>query len=148
MESEIYAYFMLTGMEFDPDEVTAKVSIKPTEIWRKGDPINSRGTMRHQENGWTVYSQIEKSADLEEHINSVFEQLQAGWVPLVELCKCYAAEIACVIYYRSGSVPAIHFDRDIVDRAAKLNAEIDVDLYVLPNESKSDKASSRSAIDL
>lgn len=144
MESEIYAYFMLTGMEFDPDEVTTKVSINPTETWRKGDLINTRGTRRHKENGWSVYSKIEKSADLEEHINSVLEQLQAGWIPLLELCKCYAAEIACVIYYRRGSVPAIHFDPDIVAQAAKLNAEIDVDFYVLPEEEiASDKAVSR-----
>ncbi len=143
MESEIYAYFMLTGMEFDPDEVTTKVSINPTETWRKGDLINLRGTRRHQENGWSVYSKIEKSADLEEHINSVLEQLHAGWIPLLELCKCYAAEIACVIYYRRGSVPAIHFDPDIIAQAAKLNAEIDVDFYVLPEESASDKAVSR-----
>ncbi|MEG3898838.1 MULTISPECIES: DUF4279 domain-containing protein [unclassified Microcoleus] len=143
MESEIYAYFMLTGMEFEPEEVTAKVSINPTETWRKGDLINPRGTRRHKENGWSVYSQIEKSADLEEHINSVLEQLQPGWVPLLELCKCYAAEIACVIYYRRGSVPAIHFAPDIVAQAAKLNAEIDVDFYVLPEKSASDKAVSR-----
>lgn len=143
MESEIYAYFMLTGIELDPDEVTAKLSINPTESWRKGDLINARGTRRHKENGWSVYSKIEKSADLEEHINSVLEQLQAGWIPLLELCKCYAAEIACVIYYRRGSIPAIHFDRDIVAQAAKLNAEIDVDFYILPEESTSDKAVSR-----
>ena len=140
MESEIYAYFMLTGMEFDPDEVTAKVSINPTESWRKGDLISARGTRRHKENGWSVYSKIEKSADLEEHINSVLEQLQPGWSDLRELCKFYAAEIACVIYYRSGSVPAIHFDKSIVEKVHQLNAEIDVDFYILAEQTASDEA--------
>ena len=139
MESEIYAYFMLTGMEFDPDEVTAKVSIKPTETWRKGDLISTRGTRRHKQNGWSVYSKIEKYADLEEHINSVLEQLQPGWIPLRELCKVCEAEISCVIYYRSGSVPAINFDKYIVEKIHQLNATIDVDFYVLPEETASDE---------
>ncbi|MFB2920023.1 DUF4279 domain-containing protein [Aerosakkonema funiforme] len=61
----------------------------------------------------------------------VLEQLQVGWLPLVEVCSQYYAEIACVIYYRSGSVPAIHFDKLILQQIGELNAEIDVDLYVL-----------------
>ncbi|MDB9510391.1 DUF4279 domain-containing protein [Kamptonema animale CS-326] len=134
MESEIYAYFQLIGMEFDPDEITTKLGIKPTEIWRSGDLITSRGTRRHKQNGWSVYSQVEKSIYLEDYIKSVLEQLQPGWLPLVELCKRYDAEISCVIYYRSGSVPAIHFDKYLVEMAHQLNAEIDVDFYVLPEE--------------
>lgn len=134
MESEIYAYFQLIGMEFDPDEITTKLGIKPTEIWRIGDLITSRGTRRHKQNGWSVYSQVEKSIYLEDYIKSVLEQLQPGWLPLVELCKRYDAEISCVIYYRSGSVPAIHFDKYLVEMAHQLNAEIDVDFYVLPEE--------------
>ncbi|WP_449418172.1 DUF4279 domain-containing protein [Phormidium nigroviride] len=130
-ESEIYAYFQLIGMEFDPDEVTAKVGIKPTKIHRIGDLITSRGTRRYEENAWCVYSQLEeKSIHLEDYVKSVLEQLQPGWLPLVELCKHYYVEIACVIYY-SGSVPSIHFDKYIVEMAHQLNAEIDVDLYVL-----------------
>lgn len=133
-ESEIYAYFQLVGMEFDPDDITAKVGIKPTEIWRIGDLITSRGTRRHKQNGWSVYSQVENSIHLEDYIKSVLEQLQPGWQSLVELCKRYDAEISCVIYYRSGSVPAIHFDKYLVEMAHQLNAEIDVDFYVLPEE--------------
>ena len=83
---------------------------------------------------------MEKSADLEEHINSVLEQLQPGWIPLRELCKVCEAEISCVIYYRSGSVPAINFDKYIVEKIHQLNAAIDVDFYVLPEETASDEA--------
>lgn len=41
---------------------------------------------------------------------------------------------ACVIDYRSGGQPAIHFDKYLVEMAHQLNAEIDVDFYVLPEE--------------
>lgn len=134
MESEIYAYFSLIGIDFDPDEITAKVGIKPTKTWRVGDLVTPRAIIRKKHNGWRVDSQVEDSIHLEDYIKSVLEQLQPGWLPLVELCKRYDSEIACVIYYRSGSVPSIHFDKHLVDMAHQLNAEIDVDFYVLPEE--------------
>lgn len=90
-----------------------------------------RGGIRKKHNGWRLNSKLEKSAELEYHIKSVLEQLQVGWLPLVELCSQYYAEIAGVIYYWNGSVPAIHFDKNIMQQVAELNAEIDVDLYVL-----------------
>jgi hypothetical protein len=134
MESEIYAYFSLIGKELDPEEITAKTGIIPTKTWRVGDLINLRAKLRKKHSGWSVYSSVEKTADLEEHLKSILALLQRGWLPLVELSKCYKAEIACVIYYRSGSVPAIHFDKSIIDKVHQLNAEIDVDFYVLPEE--------------
>lgn len=134
MESEIYAYFSLIGIDLDPEEITAKVGIKPTKTWRVGDLVSPRATIRKKYSGWSVYSQVENSIHLEDYIKSVLEQLQPGWRSLVELCKVYKAEISCVIYYRSGSVPAIHFDKYLVEMAHQLNAEIDVDFYVLPEE--------------
>ena len=131
MQSEISASFTLTGLDFEPEEITAKVGIIPSEIWRVGDLISQRATIRHKHNGWSVNSKLEKSADLEDHVQSVLEQLQPGWLSLVELCKRYYAEIECVIYIVGDDRPAIHFDKHIMQQVAELNAEIDVDLYVL-----------------
>ncbi|MFE1746281.1 DUF4279 domain-containing protein [Coleofasciculus sp. H7-2] len=131
MEYEISAAFTLTGFDFNPEEITAKVGIIPTKIWKVGDLIHPKAGIRRKRNGWSLESKLEKSAELEDHIKSVLEQIQPGWLPMVEISSRYEAEIDCVVYVR-GQVPAIHFDKDIVEQAAKLNAEIDVDLYVLP----------------
>ena len=140
MESEIYAYFALIGTDLSPEEVTEKVGIKPSKTWKIGDLIHSKATIRKKYNGWRVDSQLSKSDDLESHIKSVMEQLQPGWLSLVEVCKHCKVEISCVIYYRSGSIPAIHFDKYIVEKVHQLNAAIDVDFYVLPEETASDEA--------
>ncbi|MBC6481736.1 MAG: DUF4279 domain-containing protein [Hormoscilla sp. GM7CHS1pb] len=132
MESEILASFTLTG-EFDPEEITNKVGIIPSETWRMGELIHPKGTIRHQQNGWSLKSKLEKSAELEDHVKYVLEQLQPGWIPLAELCTQHDAEIDCVIYV-NGQVTAIHFDKRIIDLVNKLNAEIDVDLYVISGE--------------
>jgi len=131
MESEISAFFTLTGLDFEPSEITAKVGIMPSKTWKIGDSIDPRASIRRKHNGWSVKSQLEKSADLEDHIKSVLEQLQPGWLSLIELCKSYYAEIECVIYIVGDDRPAIHFDKHILQQIGELNAEIDVDLYVL-----------------
>lgn len=132
MESEISVYFTLTGLDCEPEEITAKIGIKPTKTWKVGDLINSRGTIRRKHNGWKLESKLEKSAELEEQIKSVLEQLQPSWQPLREICTQYDAEINCVIY-TIKQIPAIHFDREIIEKVNQLNAAIDVDLYVLPD---------------
>ena len=131
MESEISASFTLTG-EFDPEEITTKVGIIPSETWKIGELIHPKGTIRHNKNGWSLKSKLE-TAELEDHVRYVLEQLQPGWEPLAQLCTQHDAEIDCVIYV-NGQVPAIHFDKRIIDRVDKLNAEIDVDLYILSVE--------------
>lgn len=32
-----YVYFALSGEDFDPEEISDRIGIKPTESWRKGD---------------------------------------------------------------------------------------------------------------
>jgi hypothetical protein len=133
MDSEVYAEFTLTGVDLNPDDVTSKVGIQPTKTWLKDDPISPKATIRYQQNGWTLRSHLEASDDLEEHFRVVLNQLNQGWQPLVELCSIYEAEFSGVIY-TSGDRPAIHFDKELLKAVLQLNAEIDVDLYVLTPE--------------
>jgi hypothetical protein len=133
MASEISASFTLTGIELDPAEISAKVGITPTASWMKGDLIDPRGVIRYQENGWSIQSTLDKYASLEDHVKSVLEQLQPSWSSLVEVSAQNYAEIDCVIYTR-GQAPEMHLDKDILRQISQLNAELDLDLYVLPEE--------------
>jgi len=133
MKSKIYAYFSLRGLDFDPEEITTKVGLIPTKTWKAGDLINPKATVCRKENGWSLKSELDESIDLEDHVRYLLQKLEPGWLPLIEICKKYYAEINCVVYAAGNERPAIHFNKDIVDKAAKLNAEIDIDLYFLPD---------------
>lgn len=133
MTSEISASFALTGVDLNPDEITTKAGITPTRTCKKGDLINPKDILRYKENGWSIQSTLDKSENLEDHIKSVLEQLQENWTFFIETSQKYYAEIACVIYIK-GQTPEIHFDKEILQKFSQLNAEIDVDLYVLPEE--------------
>jgi len=122
MESEISASFTLTGVDFEPEKITAKVGIIPTKIWKVGDLINPKAIVRRKHNGWSIKSKLQNLNNINDHIKSVFEQLQPGWLPLIDICKRHFTEINCVIYVKGDERPAIHFDKDIVDKAATVNA--------------------------
>lgn len=129
MEFKISVSFVLAGLDLDPEEITVLVGIIPTTTWRIGDLIDPRASVRRKSNGWSLKSQLDKSAELDEHIKSVFEQLQPGWRSLVETCAQYDALIDCAIYVYE-QVPAVHFDKDIIQKSAELNAAIDVDIIL------------------
>lgn len=132
MSFEITAFFTITGLDFDPQNITKKLEILPTKTWKIGDIIHPKSTLKREYNGWVLESKLSKSNDLEDHIKSVFEQLQPVWNIVQEIGHNYDIEISCVIY-TDGEVPVIHLDKEIVNKSYQINVEIDIDLYVLPN---------------
>jgi len=133
MEFEISVLFELRGSELEPEKITALLGIIPTKTWRVNDLVHPKAGVRRKSNGWSLKSQLDQSADLDEHIKSIFEELQPSWQSLVEICKQYDAMISCTVY-RYKLTPSIYFDKDIVRKTAELNAQIDVDLYFLPED--------------
>jgi hypothetical protein len=133
MEFEISVLFELRGSELEPEKITALLGIIPTKSWRVNDLVHPKAGVRRKSNGWSLKSQLDKSAELDEHIKSIFEELQPSWQSLVEICKQYDALISCAVY-RYQQIPAIDLDKDIVKKAAELNAGIDVDVYYLPKD--------------
>jgi Domain of unknown function (DUF4279) len=130
MNNEISVSFTLTGLDLDPEQITKLLKISPTNTWRLGDLIG-KSILRCKHNGWRLNSELENSADLENHIEYLLKTLQQSWQTLVEICSQYDAEISCVIYSYEAQGPAIHFDKEIIQCVAELNAEIDVDYYCL-----------------
>jgi hypothetical protein len=141
MVDQTHAYFLLTGVDLNPEEITAKLGITPTKTFLKGDRVHPKGTRTHAVSGWKLGSKLDESAYLEDHINSVLEQLQVNWQVVNELCRRYTPSINCVMYhhYEPDGDPGtgMHFDKAILDQIHQLNAEIDFDLYVLPDNASS-----------
>jgi Domain of unknown function (DUF4279) len=145
MPTETYAYFLLTGTDLNPEEITRKVGITPTQTFLKGDRIHPKGSRTRDRSGWQVRSSLEQETDIEAHVRSVLEKLKTGWQPLIETIENarHEAFINCVMYYtpeETGSGAGFHLDRSILDQIHQLGAEIDFDLYVLPEESSDPSA--------
>lgn len=134
--NEIYAYFRLSGVDFDPDEITAKVGIKPTETCKTGDlVIRPKGRpVTRKLSIWKVKSkldplgQLDPTEVLDLHVESVFEQLEPGWESLVKICPDYDALI-CGVIYAYTEMPAISLTKENIKKISELNAGIDIDVY-------------------
>lgn len=127
MEFEISVYFILTGKDLNPEAITDKLGIAPTKTFRAGELIQPKASPRWRQNGWLLESKLHKSAELEEHIEFIFERLQPCWNILKELGQIYESAFDCAIYVYEY-VPALCWEKNIVKKVAELNARIDVDL--------------------
>jgi hypothetical protein len=76
MPFEISVSFTITGLNFEPQDITNKLKIIPTKTWEIGDLIHPKGTIKRKHNGWVIESKLRKDNDLEAHIKALFEQLQ------------------------------------------------------------------------
>ena len=132
MYSEIYAYFELRG-DFEPDVITGILGIVPTKICRKGDQNPwFRVKSLYSQSYWSLESGLDHNRDLDDHVNAVMAKLEGAWDTFVRVSAEHEAWLNCVIYSHGGDRPAIGLERGVLKRLAELNAQLDVDLHVLP----------------
>ncbi len=124
--NESYAYFTITG-SFDPDAIRKRVGVPPTESSSEGEVI--RGTQKRRKfSRWSLYSRLERSAELEKHIADVLDQLDKNKNGFRELSLEYGGTMELVGYFRVY-YPGIVFEREIVERLAEYSLSIDCDFY-------------------
>jgi len=141
--TRISAEFTLTGTGFNPDEVTSFLGIHPAKTWRKGDLVDPRTLPRYKHDGWKLsagYKELdeENAVNLSNLVLDIFHKLQPHTSRLKVVCEKYklAAELTCVMYIEGNDRPEMHFDHDVVKWLAELNAETDLDLHVLPKQTR------------
>lgn len=145
MPFEISASLTITGLDFDPQDITDQLEIIPTKTWKMGDLIHSKGTIKRKHNGWVIESNLSKDNELEDHIKVLFKQFHPVWKRVQEISHKYDIEISCVIY-TDGEVPSIHFDQEIINKSNQINAEIDIDLYILPDNTTQNEQQTRKLV--
>ena len=96
MPNEIRARLHLTGFLESPEEITDRLGIQPTEVWRIGDPID-KTIRRFPENGWSISSGVDSSAELSVHIVHLLE----GVRPAKELIR----SLGCKVELSVGATP-------------------------------------------
>jgi hypothetical protein len=121
---EPYAYFCLGGA-FDPDEVTRRLGVLPSETVKAGDAI--WGTRRKRQNSlWMLRSRLQSSGDLDEHVKDVLDQLDTNRSAFVELSRELGGIIVIVGFSRDYA-PAISLEQETVERLAQYALRLDVE---------------------
>jgi hypothetical protein len=133
--SEQYAYFTITD-SFDPEEITHRTGVNPTDSWKKGDLHPKRG-MERKFSRWSLCSRLEADRSLEDHIRDVLVQLEQNPSEFQKLAREFCGCMQLVGYFHEG-YPGLHFEADLIEGLAKYGLSVDFDFYQLWSDGRED----------
>jgi hypothetical protein len=123
-EQEPYAYFCVGGA-FEPDEITRRLGVLPSETARAGDAIG-RAHHKRQNSLWMLRSRLQRSGDLDQHVRDVLDQLDTNRSAFAELSRELGGIIVIVGFSRDYA-PAISLEQETVGRLAQYALRLDVE---------------------
>ncbi|WP_038705407.1 DUF4279 domain-containing protein [Planococcus sp. PAMC 21323] len=132
------AYFSIVGNHFQPEKITEELAIQPTETHVKGDIIKktstttSSGTRRWVETDWTLSTGYQESPDINDQLKPLLRSLEGKEKNLIRLKEEYELTyiFMIVIEIENNEKPAMYFEKDIINFASTIDAEIQFDLYI------------------
>ncbi len=134
MEHEVKIYFAIMGFEESPHAITEQVGIQPTKTWLKGETIQNTA-IRRKNNGWELSSSVPGNSSFDAHLKAIAVTLRSKEVKVGEICRKYEGQLSCAVYISvssENSLPAISFDHETIDLFARIGAEINCELYLVP----------------
>jgi len=134
-ENEQYAYITVVG-DFNPEAITARVGLKPSEAWIKGER-NERTHRERKFSRWSLKSRLKLSASLEDHVKDVLEQALPKAEQFRQVGNEYQVGVQLVGYFYDD-YPGFAVDQDSISGLARLNVGIDCDFYYLYSDSRED----------
>ncbi|MFF2501731.1 DUF4279 domain-containing protein [Peribacillus sp. NPDC058075] len=121
------AYFSVFGNE-------------PTKTYKKGDIIEkinnpnlvSTKIRRRKETVWTLSTGYQESYDINNQLNTILKSLEGKTKELKQLKEKYSLEFLfmIVIQVENDEKPAMYLQKNIIDFASLIQAEIHFDLYI------------------
>jgi hypothetical protein len=125
-QNECYAYFCVRG-SFDPKQITDRLGVEPTKTFMEGELI-SKSSMTHKTSLWALYSRLERTSSLEQHINDVLDQLDLNGSRFEALSNELDGVLELVGYF-NAYYPGLVFERGLVQRLARYSLSVDFDFY-------------------
>ena len=128
-----YVYFALTGDNFDPQVVTERIRVNPTETWKKGDNGKYKRVLEYScwklsSNKGEEYLMVGRLVD--EVINKLFDKIEI----INELKSQFKLNsiLEIVMYIDTNeeqSTPALGHDLKTIEFLYRTQTTTDVDIY-------------------
>ncbi|MCU5378740.1 DUF4279 domain-containing protein [Bacillus cereus] len=134
------AYFSATGDIFPLEAITESLSIEPTRTYKKGDVVARRDnpnlvftkTLYRKETDWTLSTGYQESYDINNQLHIILKSLEGKTEQLKYLQKKYDLQFLfmVVIQVENNESPAMYLQKEIINFASSIQAEIHFDLYI------------------
>ncbi len=128
-----YVYFAFTGDNFDPQVVTDRIGVTPTETWKKGDKGKYKPTLVYS--CWKLSTEEGKEyimvdSLVEEIIGQLFDKIEI----INELKNRFELDsiLEIVMYIDTNeeqSTPALGHDLKTIEFLHRTQTKTDVDIY-------------------
>ncbi|WP_405379193.1 DUF4279 domain-containing protein [Nonlabens sp. Asnod3-A02] len=131
--SNTYVYFSLIGDDFDTNELTERLGIKPTESRNKGDKGNYNSSLRFS--CWKISTEKGKEYyNVYKLIEEIVEILYSKIDIIIMLKDEYQLDSVLQIVLDidinpNQSTPALGYDLKTIDFLHQTKTTIDVDIY-------------------
>lgn len=134
MASTGEVYLGLYGDDFEPEEVAALIGLTAAKIARRGG--RNAVVPLPRESSWKFsLGKVEADAiDVYEMSNSLLEQLAPYESKIVEVVRSFRLFVVLQVVLwidqnETASMPAIGFERPVLDFLTAISATIDIDTY-------------------
>ena len=130
-KNSCFTYFAIKG-DFNPDDITAKLGLSPTQQWRIGD------ARRHFKGYydfalWKYGMCDEYDIDIENQMMKTISDLMPKIPELKEIKNEYDVSFVLEIVpsiYVGESTPCLNPNRAVIEFCYHTDTDIDIDLYV------------------
>jgi hypothetical protein len=138
MCEEYYSELIITSNTITPIQISNILGILYDECHLVGD-LRKNTIIQEKENVWIIRSHLLRSISINEHINELLERISPTIERIGELATQHEIRVqfSCVIF--TSTRPPLSFSREQVVLISKLGANIDIDLYLLPDEQGNNK---------
>ncbi|MDL2283066.1 DUF4279 domain-containing protein [Odoribacter sp. OttesenSCG-928-G04] len=142
--TQIKLILSIFGEYFSIDELTNLMKIKPTQTWTKGDIIplpqglcrKDNSTRIREYTNWEFSIGFIETLDFED-VSKCFEDIFENKIIILKNYiqeKGIEAVMNIIVEVYDNQSPGIHLNSQIIKISRALNAEIDIDLYIMTND--------------
>ena len=129
-QNSCYTYFAIKG-EFNPDDITRRLGLKPSKVWKAGDKSDN-GTV-YDFSYWEFGFCDEYDVVTEKQMQKTLEPLLSKTAILNEIRKdfdvAFVLEIVPTVYSENAT-PNLSPSMEVIDFCHETRTGIDIDLYV------------------
>jgi len=120
------------GEELVPTKVTAALGHRPTQSWRKGDPLPSGPRVR-QKSAWFLEAPEKKKGEIDKQIAWIFSRLTSDARVWKRLGREYKMDLNAVIYMESWN-RGLSISPASMDAISRRDLSLGFDIYFYGEE--------------
>jgi hypothetical protein len=126
-------YFRFYGETFDPDEITKRLGVEPTDSFRPGDPITEDGRGIRRGYGWMVDIDGGRVLVIDDLLQAFRQRLEVSADTVRQLCRDLNVNLVIVCGVgmgRSEFAPGMFFPNWFLEWVTELEASLNVDVVL------------------